>query len=82
VLYPLLSSLYVVFVCMQLYRNMAGSCGRRQLIIWKDKRNGTRLLEVFVTIIIGKMQGPNYKKILRLSYDVIITYDNRKSNLR
>jgi len=27
-------------------------------------------------------QGPNYKKILRLSYDVIITYDNRKSNMR
>jgi len=27
-------------------------------------------------------QGPNYKKILRLPYDVIITYDNRKSNLR
>jgi len=26
--------------------------------------------------------GPNYKKILRLSYDVIIIYDNRKSNLR
>jgi len=26
--------------------------------------------------------GVNYKKILRLSYDVIITYDNRKSNLR
>jgi len=26
--------------------------------------------------------GPNYKKILRLSYDVMITYDNRKSNLR
>jgi len=25
--------------------------------------------------------GPDYKKILRLSYDVIITYDNRKSNL-
>jgi len=27
---------------------------------------------------------PDYKKILRLSYDVnvIITYDNRKSNLR
>ena len=25
---------------------------------------------------VGK--GPNYKKILRLSYDVIITYDNRK----
>jgi len=22
-------------------------------------------------------QGANYKKILRLSYDVIITYDNR-----
>ena len=28
------------------------------------------------------LQGPDYKKILRLSYDVIITYDNRKSNLR
>ena len=28
------------------------------------------------------IQGPDYKKILRLSYDVIITYDNRKSNLR
>jgi len=27
-------------------------------------------------------QGANYKKILRLSYDVIITYDNRKWNLR
>jgi len=27
-------------------------------------------------------QRPDYKKILRLSYDVIITYDNRKSNLR
>jgi len=27
-------------------------------------------------------QGPDYKKILRLSYDVIKTYDNRKSNLR
>jgi len=26
--------------------------------------------------------GANYKKILRLSYDVIMTYDNRKSNLR
>ena len=24
------------------------------------------------------LQRPNYKKILRLSYDVIITYDNRK----
>jgi len=30
----------------------------------------------------NKILGPNYKKILRLSYDVIITYDNRKSNLR
>jgi len=29
-----------------------------------------------------KNLGPDYKKILRLSYDVIITYDNRKSNLR
>jgi len=29
-----------------------------------------------------RLQGRNYKKILRLSYDVIITYDNRKSNLR
>jgi len=30
----------------------------------------------------GPDMGANYKKILRLSYDVIITYDNRKSNLR
>ena len=28
------------------------------------------------------VQGANYTKVLRLSYDVIITYDNRKSNLR
>jgi len=31
---------------------------------------------------ISENNGANYKKILRLSYDVIITYDNRKSNLR
>ena len=30
----------------------------------------------------GEILETNYKKILRLSYDVIITYDNRKSNLR
>ena len=30
----------------------------------------------------GLIIGANYKKILRLSYDVIITYDNRKSNLQ
>ena len=30
----------------------------------------------------GLCPGAKYKKILRLSYDVIITYDNRKSNLR
>jgi len=33
-------------------------------------------------IQIFESMGPDYKKILRLSYDVIITYDNRKSNLR
>ena len=31
---------------------------------------------------INNKRGANYKKILRLSYDVIITYDNRKSNLQ
>ena len=31
---------------------------------------------------IGQSRGLITKKILRLSYDVIITYDNRKSNLR
>jgi len=36
------------------------------------------LLRFFLSVF----QGANYKKILRLSYDVIITYDNRKSNLR
>ena len=35
----------------------------------------------FVTFV-SCILGANYKKILRLSYDVIITYDNRKSNLR
>jgi len=33
---------------LQLYRNMTGSCGRQQLIIWKDRRNGTRILEVSI----------------------------------
>jgi len=32
--------------------------------------------------VVVVVHGPDYKKILRLSYDVIITYDNRKSNLR
>ena len=42
----------------------------------KDK-SGVRSPAEMISI-----QGANYKKILRLSYDVIITYDNRKSNLR
>ena len=37
---------------------------------------------LFTIAIPVDSQGPDYKKILRLSYDVIITYDNRKSNLR
>jgi len=36
----------------------------------------------FGTLVPVQNLGANYKKILRLSYDVIITYDNRKSNLR
>ena len=46
-------------------------------------------MHVLCTPVSGMLQetlycdaGPDYKKILRLSYDVIITYDNRKSNLR
>ena len=38
----------------------------------------TRIKRIYVV----EDLGPDYKKILRLSYDVIITYDNRKSNLR
>jgi len=41
-----------------------------------------RLAYVTPAAIHSRFMGPNYKKILRLSYDVIITYDNRKSNLR
>jgi len=38
----------LVAVVVQLYRNMmgTGTSGRRQLIIWKDRLNGTRLIEV------------------------------------
>jgi len=42
-------------VSVQLYRNVTGStsCGRRQLIIWKDRLNGTRLLEVTIYLILS-----------------------------
>jgi len=53
------------------------SCGRLQgslPLLWEIQLNVTQC-GLFI-------QGANYKKILRLSYDVIITYDNRKSNLR
>jgi len=36
----------VFLFAAQLYRNTTGSCGRRQLVIWKDRLNGTRLIEV------------------------------------
>ena len=42
----------------------------------KTERIGNTVAGVFTDL------RANYKKILRLSYDVIITYDNRKSNLR
>jgi len=44
--------------------------------------NPSFLSRIAVTAHYVSKQGANYKKILRLSYDVIITYDNRKSNLR
>jgi len=40
------------------------------------------LSSIWLTMYSMSNHGPDYKKILRLSYDVIITYDNRKSNLR
>jgi len=42
------------------------------------------LVQPSLAVINGKIddRGLITKKILRLSYDVIITYDNRKSNLR
>jgi len=42
---------------------------------------GSELLQ-WVEVSTWSLLGPDYKKILRLSYGVIITYDNRKSNLR
>jgi len=55
-------------------------------VAWLEEQSITWLLRnkspSFTDISSRKFQGPNYKKILRLSYDVIITYDNRKSNLR
>jgi len=46
-------------------------------------RDLTYCFAVMTTMAIAYVRplGANYKKILRLSYDVIITYDNRKSNL-
>ena len=45
----------ILCVTFQLYRNMVGSnmvgsCGRRQLIIWKDRLYGTRLIEVEIRL--------------------------------
>ena len=48
-------------------------------------RKHTELNAVRGVLIVSRVFvfcGANYKKILRLSYDVIITYDDRKSNLR
>ena len=41
-------NMVLVAVVVQLYRNMmgTGTSGRHQLIIWKDRLNGTRLIEV------------------------------------
>ena len=53
-------------------------------ILYRRLRNTLTYLLTYLlnTVPQKKNLGPDYKKILRLSYDVIITYDNRKSNLR
>ena len=48
----------------------------------RDIVNTALVLRMQSSVNVYAVMGANYKKILRLSYDVIITYDNRKSNLR
>ena len=43
---------------------------------------GCLVSKLHICAFLNSCLGANDKKILRLSYDVIITYDNRKSNLR
>jgi len=54
----------------------------RRVCVESRRRYCTLLRVHLVSCCRPISQGPDYKKILRLSYDVIITYDNRKSNLR
>ena len=56
------------------------------IIVNRHHRHHHHLIVVIVVLSSSSWNipialGPDYKKILRLSYDVI-TYDNRKSNLR
>jgi len=54
---------------------LLSTCCKMQAQLYKPVTRNDR-------VPVYNCQGANYKKILRLSYDVIITYDNRKSNLR
>jgi len=59
---------------------------KRSVIRFNEEPKRDRLIDWMQSLAGGEIvqygtqskQGPNYKKILRLSYDVIITYDNRK----
>ena len=62
-----------------------GNLWRTQVFMGKicPLKTGVRFRSnIIIVIAIVIIVGPDYKKILRLSYDVIITYDNRKSHLR
>jgi len=56
------------------FSNSTTSTKNQHILIYK--------LDIYNSMPKHQALGANYKKILRLSYDVIITYDNRKSNLR
>jgi len=56
-------------------------CVFRKLVVGYSVHTAVHFLFEQVVALVLEL-GANYKKILRLSYDVIITYDNRKSNLR
>ena len=74
-----------------MYSNVARAETADQTVL-SDLELKQHLQVLFIALLLanqksGKLtvrshMGANYKKILRLSYDVIITYDNRKSNLR
>ena len=78
---PKFLSILYVYTAFRLQRvDEAAICFTDQHTIsqWQMQCNKS----ISSTVLVFTNLGANYKKILRLSYDVIITYDNRKPNLR